>query len=126
MSTLSLSASAMKAQSTRLRLTSENIANIDTPGYRRKIVSFREVSNQSTGTTSITAGQVHLDQSELTKTYDPGHPLADSSGYFTGSNVNLMLEIADARESQRTYEANLRMIDQARRMASSALDLLRR
>jgi flagellar basal-body rod protein FlgC len=57
---------------------------------------------------------------------DPGNPLADENGYYDGSNVDLVVEIADAREAQRSYEANLRMFDQARQMSASLLDLLRR
>ena len=67
-----------------------------------------------------------LDRRELTRIYDPGHPLADETGYYDGSNVDLVVEIADAREAQRSYEANLRMFDQARQMAQRLLDLLRR
>ena len=125
-STLAISASAMRAQSSRLRITSENIANVDTPGYRRKILSFRAVSNQKIGADMVKAGPVRLDRSEPTRIYNPGHPLADSKGYYTGSNVNLVVEIADARESQRSYEANLKMFDQARQMTRSALEILRR
>ena len=71
-------------------------------------------------------GPVRLDDSELIRIYDPTNPLAGKDGYFEGSNVNLVVEIADAREANRSYEANLRMFDQARQMASSLLDLLRR
>ena len=82
---MAASASGMAAQSARMRLVGENIANAD-----------------------------------------PSHPMADTSGYYDGSNVNLVLEIADAREAQRGYEANLRLFDQARQMSSAALTLLRR
>ncbi|GAB1361169.1 hypothetical protein MASR1M32_04050 [Rhodobacter sp.] len=58
--------------------------------------------------------------------YAPGHPLADETGYYDGSNVDLVLEIADAREAQRSYEANLKLFDQARQMTQSLFDLLRR
>lgn len=125
-SALALSASGMKAQSTRLRLTSENIANSDTPGYRRKTVSFRTELDRDTGASRVEAGKVRLDRSALDQIYQPGHPLADETGHYAGSNVNLIVEIADARESQRSYEANLKMFDQARQMSSSALQLLRR
>ena len=125
-SSLSMSASAMKAQSTRLRLASENIANADTPGYRRKTVSFRETFDRGLGANLVETGMVRLDQSELARIYSPGHPLADQTGSYDGSNIDLIVEIADARESQRSYEANLRMFDQARQMASAALELLRR
>jgi flagellar basal-body rod protein FlgC len=62
----------------------------------------------------------------LEKVYDPAHPMADDAGYFDGSNVNLLIEITDAREAQRSYEANLKMFDQARQMSASLLELLRR
>lgn len=124
--TLAASASGMQAQSVRLRLASENIANADTPGYRRKVMPFEQSVERDTGARIVSAGAVHLDQTELERIYQPGHPLAGPDGYFDGSNVNLMLEIADAREAQRSYEANLKMFDQARQMTSSLLDLLRR
>ena len=123
---LSIAASGMRAQAQRLRYTSENIANVDTPGYRRKTFSLSpEVANgQRTG--GVTAGNVKLDPSALPKHFDPSHPMANSEGYFQGSNVNTLVEIANAREAQRSYEANLKMFDQARQMSSAALDLLRR
>ncbi|AWD21973.1 flagellar basal body rod protein FlgC [Pseudogemmobacter blasticus] len=119
---LGFAASGMQAQATRLRHVSENIANADTPGYHRKTISFHEEMDSG----QVTAGPVRLDRSELTRIYDPGNPLADETGYYDGSNVDLVLEIADAREAQRSYEANLRMFDQARQMTQSLFDLLRR
>lgn len=125
-STLALSASGMKAQAMRLRHVSENIANADTPGYHRKTTSFEEVVSGGNHTGQVELGPVELDQKTLTRIYDPGNPLADESGYYDGSNVDLVVEIADAREAQRSYEANLRMFDQARQMSSDLLDILRR
>ncbi len=119
---LSFAASGMEAQAQRLRHVSENIANADTPGYHRKIVSFQE--EMQTG--EVKTGPVKLDRSELVRIYDPGHPLADETGHYDGSNVDLVIEIADAREAQRSYEANLKMFDQARQMTQSLFDLLRR
>ena len=75
---------------------------------------------------AVRTGPVRLDRAELVKVYDPTNPLAGPDGSYQGSNVNLVLEIADAREANRSYEANLRMFDQARAMASSLIDLLRR
>ncbi|MBE0454784.1 flagellar basal body rod protein FlgC [Roseovarius autotrophicus] len=122
---LSVSASGLKAQSQRLRHVAENIANADTPGYRRKTVAFNpERGPDAKG--RVETGPVRLDRSDLRRIYDPAHPLADESGHVAGSNVDLMIEIADAREAQRSYEANLRMFDQARQMSSSLMDLLRR
>lgn len=119
---LSFAASGMEAQATRLRHVSENIANADTPGYRRKTISFE--TTMDTGL--VEAGPVRLDRSDLARIYAPGHPLADESGYYDGSNVDLVVEIADAREAQRSYEANLKLFDQARQMTQSLFDLLRR
>ncbi|MGB0900107.1 flagellar basal body rod protein FlgC [Halocynthiibacter sp.] len=124
--TLALSASGMKAQSMRLRHVSENIANADTPGFHRKTVSFEEVIARGTGTGQVQTGPVQLDRSALVQVFDPSHPLADETGHYDGSNVDLVVEIADAREAQRSYEANLKMFDQARQMSSSLLQLLRR
>lgn len=126
MKTLALSASGMQAQSSRLRHVSENIANTDTPGYRRKTASFEQIISGGMRTGEVSAGDVTLDRSELHRVFDPGHLLADESGHFDGSNVDLVVEIADAREAQRSYEANLKMFDQARQMSSAMLELLRR
>lgn len=117
---LSVSASGMRAQAQRLQHLSENIANVDTPGYRRKTVPFRLSGD------GVDVGAVHLSQSPLERVYDPGHPLADDTGFYEGSNVDLMTEVADAREAQRSYEANLRMFDQTRKMQASLMELLRR
>ena len=124
--TMAASASGMAAQAARLRLSTENIANADTPGYRRKTVSFEETFQRAGDARAVATGPVRLDERELVRVYDPTNPLAGPDGYFEGSNVDLVIEIADAREANRSYEANLRMFDQARAMASSLIDLLRR
>ena len=123
LSSLTHSTGGLKAQATRLRHISENIANADTPGYRRKTVPF---SPDDTTLGIVKTGTVRLDQTTLEKVYDPTHPMADDAGYFDGSNVNLLIEITAAREAQRSYEANLKMFDQARQMSASLLELLRR
>ena len=122
MTSLSFAASGMESQATRLRHVSENIANVDTPGYHRKVISFEEAME----TGLVEAGPVRLDQTELPRIYDPGNPLSDEAGYYDGSNVDLVIEIADSREAQRSYEANLKLFDQARQMTQSLFDLLRR
>lgn len=124
MTTMMVSASGMAAQAGRLRHVSENIANADTPGYHRKTVDFREAFDSAEG--AVRLSDVRLDRREGASIYDPSHPLADETGHYLGSNVDLVVEIADAREAQRGYEANLRIFDQARQMSASLLDLLRR
>jgi flagellar basal-body rod protein FlgC len=123
---LSVTASAMQAQAQRLRHVSENVSNADTPGYRRKSVSFNAENNRTDEVSKVSVGRVRLDQSDLTTVFDPSHPLADETGNYQGSNVNILLEIADAREGRRSYEANLKMFDQTRQMSSSLMELLRK
>ncbi len=122
---LSVTASGLKAQATRLRVLSENIANVDTPGYQRKTIPF-EIDQTPNSLAQVEPGKVRLDKSPLEKIFDPSHPLADETGHYQGTNVDLIIEIADAREAQRSYEANLKMFDQTRQMSSGLLDLLRR
>lgn len=110
----------------RLRYVSENIANADTPGYHRKSAAFEAEVDGARATGRVALGPVELDPSDLTRIYDPGNPLAGPDGYYDGSNVDIVVEIADAREAQRSYEANLRLFDQARQMTQSVLELLRR
>lgn len=124
--TMSIAASGMAAQATRLRVSSENIANTDTPGFRRKTLAFEQHLVGSEKAIGVRAGEIVLDKSQLSRIYNPGHPMANEQGYYSGSNVNMVVEIADSREAQRSYEANLKMFDQARKMASSMLELLRR
>lgn len=125
-SALHLSASGMRAQSERLRHTAENIANVDTPGYRRKLVSFEEAVRFGRPTGEVDTSRVQLDRAELPQIFDPSHPMADEQGYYLGSNVDLVIEIADSREAGRSYEANLKMFEQTRQMGASLLELLRR
>jgi len=122
---LKVASSGMQAQASRMRFLSENIANSDTPGYRRKAVSFEETVARG-GPGGVTLGDVQHDPSELQRIYDPSHVLADESGLYDGSNVNLLVEIADAREASRSYEANLKVFEQVRQMSASLLELMRR
>ncbi|MEM1265443.1 MAG: flagellar basal body rod protein FlgC [Pseudomonadota bacterium] len=117
--------SGMHAQSARLRISTENIANADTPGFRRKIVTF-EMLDPERNARAVTTGRTYTSEAELQRIYDPAHPMAGEDGMYDGSNVNLVVELADAREAQRSYEANLRMFDQARNMGTALLDLIRR
>jgi flagellar basal-body rod protein FlgC len=113
----------MEAQAMRLRHVSENIANADTPGYHRKVVSF----DQAMDTGLVEVGPVrNWIKANFPASTIPATRLADDTGHYDGSNVDLVIEIADAREAQRSYEANLRMFDQTRQMTQSLFDLLRR
>lgn len=123
---MSVATSGMRAQAARLRYVSENIANADTPGYRRKTLSFEEEVSRTLPAGSVVPGRLRLDQADLPKVFDPDSPLSDETGHYDGSNVNLLVEVADAREASRSYEANLKMFDQVRKMSSALMDLLRK
>ncbi|MEM7722214.1 MAG: flagellar basal body rod protein FlgC [Pseudomonadota bacterium] len=125
-SALSVAASGMRSQADRLRHVSENIANADTPGFRRKVTSFEPMRGADMPEGAVSPGRVRLDMSTLPQVFDPAHPMANESGHYEGSNVDLVVELADAREAQRSYEANMRVFDQIRQMSSSLNELLRR
>ena len=126
MQSLAISSSGMRAQATRLRHVAENIANVDTPGFRRKTVAFTTEQLPGSDATVVSTGRVRLARSDLQLDYAPSHTQADETGHYDGSNVNLTVEIADSREAQRSYEANLKMFDQARKMSGALLELLKR
>ncbi|MCX7890197.1 MAG: flagellar basal body rod protein FlgC [Rhodobacteraceae bacterium] len=126
---LAVSASGMAAQAARIRHVSENVANADTPGYHRKTVAFEGLApaeGAGPGVQGVRVGPVRLDRSPLARIFDPGHPMADATGYYDGSNVDLVVEIADAREASRGYEANLKLFDQTRQMQQGLIELIRR
>ena len=115
--------SGMELQSRRMGVTAENISNSDTPGYKRKLLMIEET--RTSGQQFLDA-RVQLDEAEGQRNYDPEHPMADGEGYVTLSNVSLVTELADMREANRSYEANLNSFQQARSMYRSLLDVLRR
>ena len=94
---LTIASSGLRAQATRIRIVSENIANADTPGFRRKTTNFEQMSALDAPEGSVQVGRVRLDQSPLPDIFDPAHPLADATGNYQGSNVDLIIEIADDR-----------------------------
>ena len=133
MNAIGVAASGMRAQGERLRVISENIANADTtaeaPGadpYRRKTISFRNVLDKSMGVNVVRTGDISEDmKSSFRLKFMPDHPMADENGYIKLPNINTLTEVMDMREAQRSYEANLGMIEIARGMMGRTLDLLR-
>lgn len=123
---MSAASQGMTAQAYRLQLVSENLSNADTHGYKRKLVTFENEIDRISGIEKLSVGDVSLDRSEGDILFDPNHPLADEAGYVRMSNVDMMIELADAREAGRSYEANLSTFKQATQMYSSLLSLLRR
>ena len=129
---LKVSASGLEAQSSRLRVVSENLANArstgDTPGadpYRRKTVSFTQELDRAAGVDTVEIKKIGLDRSNFRDEYDPGNPAADAKGVVKYPNVNILVEMADMREANRSYEANLASMRQVRDLINSTIDLLR-
>lgn len=127
-----IATSGMKAQSERLRVISENLANADslarTPDgtpYQRKVVSFKSELDRTNGYSGVKVDKVRPDKSEFQRRYDPQHPAADRDGYVLAPNVNPLIEMMDMREAQRSYEANLNVIDSSKQLLSKTVDMLR-
>lgn len=130
--TFRISSAGMKAQGTRLRVISENIANADSlprkPGedpYQRKVVLFKNKLDRAIGLDTVRVHHINHDTSEFKKRYDPQHPAADKEGYVLTPNVNTLIEMMDMREAQRSYEANLSVIKTSRSMIEGAIEVLK-
>lgn len=130
--TFRVSAAGMKAQGTRLRTISENVANAQTkpagPGdvpYRRKLVTFTDALDRETGMRLVRVSKIGEDVTPFSMVHDPGHPAADADGYVLTPNVNPLIELMDMREAQRSYEANLNMVRTSKTMVRDTLDIMR-
>ncbi|GLS43258.1 flagellar basal body rod protein FlgC [Methylobacterium brachythecii] len=129
---LGIAASGLKAQSGRMRIIAENIANADSAAktaggepYRRKVPTFTSRFDNELGATIVDTGKVRRDQSPFRTKYDPGNPAANDRGEVSLPNVNGLIENMDMREAQRSYEANLNMVTATRRMISKTLEILK-
>lgn len=133
MDSMSVSASGMRAQGDRMRVISQNMANADTaanaPGedpYRRKIIMFKSVLDRETGVDKVQTARISQDTStNFRLKFMPDHPGADENGYVKLPNINSLIEVMDMREAQRSYEANIGMMEMSRSMMNRTLDLLR-
>lgn len=130
--TADIAVSGMKAQSDRLRIISENMANAESVGirpgedpYRRQVVTFKNYVDKSTGAEMVKVDKVVADKSPFELKYAPNHPAANAEGYVAMPNVNPLVEMMDMKEAQRSYEANLTMVQTARDMNSKVLDILK-
>ena len=129
---MQIAASGLRAQTGRMQVIAENVANADStaqrPGgdpYRRKIPTFRSEVDRALEANTVTMGKVRQDPTDFRTKYEPGHPAADQSGYVKYPNVNSVIEMNDMREAQRTYEANVNVIGATRRMIQRTLDILK-
>ncbi|GIX18075.1 MAG: flagellar basal-body rod protein FlgC [Rhodothalassiaceae bacterium] len=129
---MAVSVAGLKAQSLRMRVIAENIANQDSeataPGvdpYRRKRIIFKNELDRALGVEKVTVQKVVVDQKPFQRRYDPGHPGAGPDGFVTVTNVEGMIETMDLQQAQRSYQANLNAIEAAKAMMRRTLDLLR-
>ncbi|MCZ4290509.1 flagellar basal body rod protein FlgC [Hoeflea alexandrii] len=127
-----IASSGLSVQETRMRVVSENLANAqstgNTPGadaYRRKTISFSWELDRTIGASRAEVAKIDVDPADFTIEYDPGNPAADSKGMVKLPNVNVLIELADMREANRSYEANLQTVKQTRELVSMTIDLLR-
>lgn len=132
MKSIMISAAGIRAQSFRIRIISENIANAnstaasaDEDPYRRKVLSFRNELDRELGVDLVKINKVGRDMGEFGRRFDPGNPGADADGYIKTPNVNTLIETMDMRQALRAYEANLNAIDASKQMMMRTIELLR-
>ena len=130
--TLKIASSGLHAQSTRLRVVSENVANAQTTGatagsdpYQRKTVTFGSTLDEVTGASIVRVADIGTDDTPFVEEYDPGNTAANADGYVKRPNVNMLTEMMDMREANRSYEANVQVVKQAREIINMTIDLLR-
>jgi len=129
---MTIAGSGLEAQSQRLRIVSENIANADSTGpvsgsdpYRRRTITFDNVMDRAAGVNTVHVKNYGVDQAPFRLEYEPGHQAADENGNVKRPNVNVLIEMSDMRETNRSYEANLQIFKQARAMAAMTIDMLK-
>ena len=127
-----VSATGLRAQSLRMRVIAENLANQDSVAtqaggdpYRRRVATFRAEVDRATGGMGVKVDAVDTDKTAFTRVYQPGSPAADGKGYVLTPNVNSLVETADMKAAQRSYEANLNAIDAAKSLTMRTIDLLK-
>ncbi len=129
---LRISAAGMAAQSTRLRVVAENLANRDSTGeapgsdpYRRRTVTFANRLDRAMGVEAVSVGRIGTAPGDFPTRFEPGHPAADARGYVKTPNVDSLVEVMDMREAQRSYSANLSVLETTRGMLTRAIEALR-
>ena len=130
--TMRISGAGMKTQGARLQVIAQNVANANSlpqaeggQPYRRQVMPFKNAFNEALGMNTVRVDKVRPDRSEFGKRLDPNHPAADEDGYVLTPNVNMLIEMTDMREAQRSYEANLNVIKSSKALLNRTIDVLR-
>mgnify|MGYP001465295568 CR=1 FL=1 len=128
--TQAVAVSALRAQQARMRIIAENLANADSTSktaggdpYRRQAPVFKP--SKVAGAQGVRMTKVEPDQSPFRQEYEPGNPSADAKGYVKLPNVDSLVEIMDMREAQRSYEADLSVMESTKQMLAKTVDLLK-
>ena len=129
---IAIAASGLRAQSGRMRIIAENVANSDSTAqkadsdpFRRRIPTFRSEMDRALDARVVALGKIRNDMSDFRLKHEPGHPAADANGNVKYPNINPLIEMNDMREAQRSYEANINVIGATRRMIQRTLDILK-
>lgn len=132
LTSMKVAASGLGAQSERLRIVSENMANAQSTGnvpgsdpFQRKTITFAAELDRASGGSFVNVSSIANDRTAFPLEYLPGHEAANEAGYVKMPNVNMLIEMADMREANRGYDANLQVIKQARELISMTIDLMR-
>ncbi len=127
-----IASSALRAQEARMRVIAENIANADSTAtdvggdpYQRQVTIFQPMLVKD-GAKGVHMARITKDQTPFRNEYQPGNPAADAKGYVKMPNVDPLIESLDMREAQRAYEANLSVVETARAIQQSTVDLLKK
>lgn len=129
---LAISARGMDVQTKRLRVIAENLANQDSTGstkgadpYRRKTITFENKLDRTLGQNAVRVKEIGQDKADMPLRYDPSNPAANDAGYVKLPNVNSFTEVMDMREAQRSYSANLSVIEVTRGMLTRTIEMLK-
>ncbi len=133
-SAMTISSKGMQAQSTRIRVISENVANASTAAltpdadpYTRKTITFKNEMDRQAGMKLVEVDDIKDDTDKpFPVEYMPDHPGADENGYVKMPNVDSLIEMMDMKEATRTYQANMGIIEQSRSMILSTIELIKR
>ena len=107
--------SALQAYKTQMQVTSNNVANVNTEGFKKSKATLKEGDN----------GDVQVD---VNRVNTPGHRYQELEGdkmvEKETSNVDLAEEFPQMMVTQHAYEANMKVLQAQDKMMGTTLDIL--